>query len=38
LVHYLDIGGISVPEAGFAAIMTGARAQRSRDDELLLSP
>ena len=36
LVHYLDVGGIAVPEAaGFAAIMTGARAQRSGDDELL---
>jgi hypothetical protein len=38
LVHYLDVGGIPVAEAaGFAAIMTGARAQRSSDDKLLAS-
>lgn len=36
LVHYLDIGGIPVPEAaGFAAMMAGARAQGVSDDELL---
>jgi len=36
LVHYLDVGGIAVPEAaGFAAIMTGARAQHADDDKLL---
>jgi hypothetical protein len=36
LVHYLDVGGIPVAEAaGFAAIMTGARAQQSNDDKLL---
>jgi hypothetical protein len=36
LVHYLDVGGIPVPEAsGFAAIMTGARAQKFSDDKLL---
>ena len=36
LVHYLDVGGIGVPEAaGFAAIMTGARAQHADDDKLL---
>lgn len=36
MVHYLDVGGIAVPEAaGFAAIMTGAREQRPSDDELL---
>jgi len=36
LVHYLDVGGIAVPEAaGFAAIMTGARAQHANDDKLL---
>lgn len=36
LVHYLDVGGIAVPEAaGFAAIMTGARAQQPNDDKLL---
>jgi len=38
MVHYLDVGGIAVPEAaGFAAIMTGARAQQSDDDKLLKS-
>ena len=36
LVHYLDVGGIAVPEAaGFAAIMTGARVQHADDDKLL---
>lgn len=36
LVHYLDVGGVPVPEAaGFAAIMAGARAQAADDDELL---
>lgn len=36
LVHYLDVGGIPVPEAaGFAAIMTGVRAQHANDDKLL---
>ena len=36
LVHYLDVGGIPVPEAaGFAAIMAGARAQQANDDKLL---
>jgi hypothetical protein len=38
LVHYLDAGGVPVPEAaGFAAIMTGARAQAPDDDALLAS-
>lgn len=38
LVHYLDVGGLAVAEAaGFAAIMAGARAQGSSDDELLRS-
>ena len=38
LVHYLDVGGIPVAEAaGFAAIMTGVRAQQSNDDKLLQS-
>ena len=38
LIHYLDIGGIAVPEAaGFAAIMAGARAQQPDDDKLLQS-
>ena len=36
LVHYLDVGGVPVPEAaGFAAIMAGARAEGVGDDELL---
>lgn len=36
LVHYLDVGGIPIPEAaGFAAILTGARAQQASDDKLL---
>jgi len=38
LVHYLDVGGVPVPEAaGFAAILTGARAQQPSDDKLLQS-
>ncbi len=38
LVHYLDIGGVPVPEAaGFAAILAGARAQQPSDDKLLQS-
>lgn len=36
LVHYLDVGGVPVPEAaGFAAILSGARVQGVSDDELL---
>jgi hypothetical protein len=36
LVHYLDVAGVSVPEAaGFAAIMAGARATQPDDDTLL---
>jgi hypothetical protein len=36
LVHYLDVGGIPVPEAaGFAAIVSGARTLHSDDDALL---
>lgn len=36
LVHYLDVGGIPVPEApGFAAIVSGARALKPDDDALL---
>jgi hypothetical protein len=36
LVHYLDVGGIAVPEAaGFAAIMAGVRAREPNDDKLL---
>ncbi len=36
LVHYLDVGGIPVPEAaGFAAIVSGARTLQPDDDALL---
>jgi hypothetical protein len=36
LVHFLDVGGISVPEApGLAAIVSGARAGEPNDDGLL---
>lgn len=36
LVHFLDVGGLPVPEAaGFAAILTGARARLSDDDAFL---
>jgi hypothetical protein len=36
LAHYLDVGGVPVPEAaGFAAIMAGARAKGLDDDALL---
>jgi hypothetical protein len=36
LVHYLDVGGILVPEApGLAAIVSGARALHPNDDALL---
>ena len=36
LVHYLDVGGIPVPEAaGFAAIVAGARTLQPGDDALL---
>jgi hypothetical protein len=35
-VHYLDVGGIPIPEArGFATIMAGARALQENDDALL---
>jgi hypothetical protein len=38
LVHFLDVGGIPVPEApGIAAIVLGARATQPNDDALLLS-
>lgn len=38
LVHYLDVGGIPVPEAaGVVAIMTGARVRHASDDSLLRS-
>src|SRR5262249_32807918 len=37
LVHYLDVGGIALPEvAGFAAVATGMRAVRVSDDAFLL--
>jgi hypothetical protein len=36
LIHYLDVGGVPVPEAaGFEAILRGARATFADDDELL---
>ena len=36
LVHALDVGGATVPEAsGFEALMTGARQQAADDDALL---
>jgi hypothetical protein len=36
LVHYLDVGGIPVPEAaGFAAIVSGARTLQPDDHALL---
>lgn len=36
LIHYLDVGGIPVPEAaGFEAILHGARATLIEDDKLL---
>ncbi|MDE2219910.1 MAG: chromate resistance protein [Gammaproteobacteria bacterium] len=41
LVHYLDVGGVPVPEAaGFAAVVTGARTLHADDHALLtaLSP
>ena len=36
MVHYLDVGGIPVPEAaGFATIMAGAHTRQASDDKLL---
>lgn len=36
LVHYLDVGGVSVPEAaGFCAVLAGARVRLKNDDALL---
>lgn len=36
-MHYLDVGGIPIPEAaGVEAIMRGARQQFSNDDEFLV--
>jgi hypothetical protein len=36
VIHYLDVGGVPVPEAaGFEAILRGARETYSDDDELL---
>ncbi len=36
LIHYLDVGGVAVPEAvGFEAILRGAQATLTDDDELL---
>lgn len=37
LIHYLDIGGVPMPDAaGLASVMTGARARRRDDDDALL--
>lgn len=37
VVHYLDVGGVPVADAaGFASVMTGARARRREDDDGLL--
>ena len=36
LIHYLDVGGVPVPEAaGLEALLRGARAASSDDDALL---
>jgi hypothetical protein len=36
LVHYLDVGGVPIPEAaGFAAIVAGARSFQKDDTALL---
>ena len=36
MVHALDVGGASVPEAiGFEAVMAGARERATDDDQLL---
>ncbi|MGF6484124.1 hypothetical protein QFZ91_006351 [Paraburkholderia sp. JPY419] len=36
MVHALDVGGVSVPEAiGFEAIMAGSRERTADDDQLL---
>jgi hypothetical protein len=36
LVHYLDVGGVAVPEApGLTAILAGARTRVADDDTLL---
>jgi hypothetical protein len=38
LVHYLDVGGVPIPEAaGLFAIVTGSRARHRTDDALLRS-
>ncbi len=38
LVHYLDVGGLPVPEAaGFEALLRGARARSTDDSALLLA-
>jgi len=37
LVSYLDIGGVPVPDAaGFASVLTGARARHGENDDALL--
>jgi hypothetical protein len=36
LIHYLDVGGVPVPEAaGFEAVLRGACASIAEDDTLL---
>jgi hypothetical protein len=36
IVHYLDVGGVPIPEAqGLSAILAGARALQSNDNKLL---
>jgi len=36
LIHYLDVGGVPVPEAvSFEAVLRGAQATFTDDDELL---
>lgn len=37
LVHYLDVGGLPVPDAaGFASVLSGARLRLGNDDDRLL--
>jgi hypothetical protein len=38
VIHYLDVGGIPVPEAtGLAAILDGLRRREADDDQLLVA-
>ena len=37
IVHFLDVGGVPVPEAaGIEAVLAGARATAPNDDKLLI--